>query len=184
MAKRIIFAALLATALAMFAWTVRRFGRMVLAGRPDNRFDRVGERLWSVLAFFLGQKKVVEKADIPAGRWPGFVRAVGSKYHVVIFWGFLIITAGTAELIVQGLFPSFSFALLIGESAASALNASIDVACAAVLGMLVFAVFRRTVLKPRLIPMSRDAAAILGAIAMLMISYFGMRTFAINAGAP
>ena len=30
-------------------------------------------------------------------------------------------------------------------------------------------------LQPRLIPMSRDAAAILGAIALLMISYFGMR---------
>ena len=41
--------------------------------------------------------------------------------------------------------------------------------------MMAFAFFRRIVLQPRLIPMTRDAAAILGAIALLMISYFGMR---------
>src|SRR3954451_2064189 len=110
MAKRIVFAVVLVLALAMFAWTVRRFGRMLRAARPDRRTDCPGERVRSVLAFFLGQKKVVEKADIPSRRWPGFVRAVGSRYHVLIFWGFLVITVGSAELLVQGLIPSFSLA--------------------------------------------------------------------------
>lgn len=184
MAKRIVFAALLALSLAMFAWTLRRFGKLVVAGRPDNRFDRPGERLWSVLAFFLGQKKVVEKATIPSARWQGFVRTIGSRYHVIIFWGFLVITIGTIELLVQGLFPSFHLGLLIGTAAADFINATIEWFTVGVLAMLGFAVFRRTVLQPRLIPMSRDAALILGLIATLMTSYLGMRAFGIQAGDP
>jgi Fe-S oxidoreductase len=183
MAKRLVFAALLVLALAMFAWTLRRFGRLIASGRPENRLDRPAQRLWSVIEFFLGQKKVVEKATIPSARWPRFVKAVGSRYHVVIFWGFLIITVGTTELLVQGLFPSFSLALILGTRLADLLNITIEWASVAVLAMLVFAVFRRTVLQPRLIPMSRDAAAILSAIATLMLSYFGMHAFAIQTGA-
>src|SRR5436190_9607912 len=105
MVKQIVFAALLLLALAMFAWTLRRFGRLIAAGRPDNRLDRPGARLWSVLTVFLGQKKVLEKAAIPSARWPRFVRAVGSRHHVIIFWGFLLISIGTTELLIQGLIP-------------------------------------------------------------------------------
>ncbi len=177
MVKRLVFAAVVAASLALFAWTLRRFARMVLAGRPDNRFDRIGDRLQSVLVFFLGQKKVVEPAAIPAARWPRFVKAVGSRYHVVIFWGFLIITVGTVELIIQGLWPQFSLAMLVGETVGGIINTSIDVASLAVLAMIAFAVFRRVVLQPRLIPMTRDAATILGAIATLMVSHFGMHAF-------
>jgi Fe-S oxidoreductase len=182
MAKRIVFAALLALSLAMFAWTLRRFGRMILAGRPDRRLDRIGQRLASVLAFFFGQKKVVEPADIPSRRWPRFVRAVGSRYHVLIFWGFLLITIGTAELLAQGLFPQFTLAALIGDGPARMLEAVIDVLDLAVLAAIAFAVFRRLYLQPRLIPMTRDAAAILGGIAVLMVSHLGMHAFGIQAG--
>jgi Fe-S oxidoreductase len=182
MAKRIVFAALLVLSLALFAWTLRRFGRMIAAGRADNRMDRVGQRLASVLAFFLGQKKVVEQAAIPSRRWPGFVRAIGSSYHVLIFWGFLVITLGSTETLIQGLFPSFSLALILGRPAAHGLASIIDVLNVVVLLTIGFAVFRRLYLQPRLIPMSRDAGTILGGIALLMISHLGMHSFAIAAG--
>jgi Fe-S oxidoreductase len=182
MAKRMVFAALLVAALALFAWTVRRFGRMLLSGRPENRFDRVGARVASVLAYFFGQKKVVEPADIPSRRWRRFVLAVGSRYHLVIFWGFLVITVGSTELLVQGLFPSFSLATVLGDSLARAMEATIDVLDVLVLATIGFAVFRRVYLQPRLIPMTRDAAAILGGIAALMISHLGMHAFGVQAG--
>jgi Fe-S oxidoreductase len=184
MAKRLVFAAVLALALAFFAWTVRRFGRLVGHGRPEQRLDRIGERIWSVIAYFFLQKSVLEKSNIPAARWPRFVKWLGSRYHVVIFWGFLVITLGTTELLIQGLFPSFSLALLVGHQAAAAINVVIEWLSLGVLAMLAFAVFRRSVLKPRLIPMSRDAALILGLIATLMVSYFGMHAFSIQIGAP
>ncbi len=175
--KRIVFAAMLLASLAMFAWTLRRFGRMVTAGRPARRLDRPGERLRSLLTFFIGQKIVLERAELPSARAPRLVRWIGSRHHAIIFWGFLVITIGTVELLVQGLFPSFSLALVLGARVAAGLGAAIDVANLAVLIAIAFAVFRRTVLRPRLIPMSRDAAAILGAIAILMLSHFGMHAF-------
>ena len=180
--KRLAFAALLLASLAVFAWTMRRFGRMILAGRPENRFDRVGERLRSVLDYFLGQKKVVEDVVIPARRAPRLVTAIGSRYHVIIFWGFLVITIGTVETLIQGLFPTFSLALVMGERVAGWLAAVIDWANLLVLAMIVFAVVRRTVFVPRLIPMSRDAALILGFIATLMLTHFGYHALGMVAG--
>jgi Fe-S oxidoreductase len=181
--RRALFAALLLASLAAFAWTLRRFGKLVLAGRPAALPPRPGERIASVMAFFLGQKKVAEKATIPAARAQRLVTAIGSRYHLLIFWGFLVITVGTGETLVQGLFPSFNLALILGDTLARAMWAMMDVANLIVLAMLAFAVFRRVVLKPRLIPMSRDAAAILGGIATLMVTHLGMHALrAVAAG--
>ena len=175
--KRVVFGALLLAATGFFAWTLRRFTKMVLAGKPEPRFDRVPDRLRSVLDYFLGQKKVIEDVPIPAKRAGSLLAALGSRHHLLIFWGFLLITVGTVELFIQGVFPAFSFALLIGEGAAGLLASSIDVANLLVLAMVAFAVVRRLALQPRLIPMSRDAAVILGAIATLMVSHFGIHSF-------
>ncbi|MCG5052726.1 MAG: 4Fe-4S dicluster domain-containing protein [Myxococcales bacterium] len=178
MLKRLIFAAVLVAALGFFAWTVRRFGRLVLAGKPEDRFDRVGERIGSVITFFFGQRKVVERNHLPSSRMQGLVNAIGSKHHFIIFWGFIVITIGTVEILTQGLFPSFNLALVLGDTLARWTWTAIDWSNALVLGVIAFSVFRRVVMQPRLIPMSRDAAAILGAIAMLMITHFLMHGFA------
>ena len=69
-----------------------------------------------MLRYFFGQKKVVEKTTLPAKRWPRFVSALGSKYHFLIFWGFIVITVGSAETLIQGLFPSFSLGGVLGET--------------------------------------------------------------------
>lgn len=174
--KRVLFALALVAAAGMFAWTLRRFLRMFAAGRPEDRSDHAEERLDSVRRFFFGQKKVVEKTSLPAKRLPRFVTALGSKYHFVIFWGFILITIGTVETIAQGLFPSLSLEL-IGKPFAHAVYTVIDWSTLLVLAVILFAVFRRIVLQPRLIPMSRDAAAILGAIGMLMVTHFGIHGF-------
>src|SRR5438309_3369602 len=131
--KRIIFALVLAAALAAFAWTLRRFGRLLAAGRAESRTDRVGDRLQSVWAYFFGQKKVVEKTTLPSRRWPRFVSAMGSKYHFVIFWGFIIITVGTGETLVQGLVPAFSLAGVLGERIGEGVYTAIDVSTLLVL---------------------------------------------------
>jgi Fe-S oxidoreductase len=173
--RRIVFAVLLVGSFGMFAWTVRRFARQLFSARPDDRTGNVAARIDSVLRFFFGQKKVVEKTSLPSKRLPGFVTWMGSKYHFIIFWGFLVITIGSVETLIQGLFPSFSLALILGPTLGEWLYRCIDVFCGLVLIVIGFAFFRRIVLQPRLIPMTRDAAAILSAIALLMISYFGMR---------
>jgi Fe-S oxidoreductase len=183
--KQIVFALLLVASLALFAWTVRRFLRAILSGRADARTNNTGERLRSLAVYFFGQKKVVEKTSLPARRWPRFVSALGSKYHFLIFWGFIVITIGSTETLVQGLVPSLSLATLFGEGAARAAYVAMDYTNIVVLAVIGFAFFRRIVLQPRLIPMSRDAAAILGGIGTLMITHFGIHGFrGIAAGTP
>ena len=171
--RRVIFALLLGAALAAFAWTMSRFIRAFRTTRAAPLDGRTAERWRSVLTYFFGQKKVAEEADLHAARGRRFVRWMGSKYHVLIFWGFLIITLGTAELFVQGLFPSFSLATVLPQGLAEAAWTAMDVSNVVVLALIGFAFFRRVVLRPRLIPLSRDATIILGAIAFLMVTHLG-----------
>src|SRR5438477_2868663 len=134
--KRALCAVLLVAAFAMFAWTVRRFARLIFSAQPLNRTDQVGSRIDSVLRFFFAQQKVVEKTSLPAKRASRFVSAMGSKYHFFIFWGFLIITIGSVETLIQGLFPSFSLRLVLGDTLGSALYRCIDFFCGLVLAII------------------------------------------------
>ncbi len=172
MIKPVVFAFLLTVGLAVFAFSMVRFVRTILRGRVKDLHltDRVGMRLASVLIYFFGQKKVAEPVSYktPLG--------ITSKHHLLIFWGFLVVTIGTGEFLLNGLIPSFSLRAipLLGPPLAAFLYYSMDLFSLIVLLMLGYALIRRTVFKPRLIPMSLDAGLILLQIAMLMLSHFGM----------
>jgi Fe-S oxidoreductase len=168
--KQLIFAAVLAIAFAGFGWTMMRYVRVLLRGVPDPRprFDQIPKRLAMFVIYFLGQKKVAEGQIKPAMK---------SWHHLIIFWGFLVITIGTIELIVRGLFPSFRLSLLIGDTLYGGLKAVTDVLDLLVLLMVLYAYFRRIVIKPRLIPINLDAALILGLIGGLMVTYFFSEAF-------
>jgi Fe-S oxidoreductase len=162
--RSIVFAALLALALAFFGRTVYAMVRAASRGRPDGRprLDQLPARLVSVLVYFFGQKKVAEEGPMH----------MSSKHHLFIFWGFLIITIGTVELLVNGVVPSFSLALVMPGAAYTGLRSVIDVFNLIVLAMVCWALFRRIVIRPRLIPMNLDAGVILGAIGGLMVTHF------------
>jgi Fe-S oxidoreductase len=144
---------------------VRAAGRGVADPRP--RLDQLPARLWSVLLYFIGQQKVAEEG-------PGHLT---SKHHLVIFWGFLIITIGTAETLVNGVVPSFTLGSILPDLLYMPLRALIDVMNLLVLIAIGWAIFRRMAIKPRLITMNVDAAIILGAIASLMITHFLYHAF-------
>jgi Fe-S oxidoreductase len=167
--KPLIFGLLMVSALGLLTWTISRLVKFMAVGRPDIKLDRLPERFISVLVYWLMQKKVPEPTM--DGAKPGFT----SKHHLIIFWGFLIITIGTVEMYFNGLTGlDFSF---IGGPLYSALKVTIDVFNLLVLFAIGFGYFRRVVVKPRLIPMSLDAGIILGAIAGLMITHFAFHGF-------
>jgi Fe-S oxidoreductase len=160
--KTPIFALVLAVGLGFLAWTVSRLIRFMVAGRKWIPLDRIPERIWSVIVYWLLQKKVPEKPmDRPK---LGFT----SVHHLFIFWGFLIVTLGTMELWFQGL-TGGDFSFLPGYSGLVAL---VDIFNLLVLLAIGYGFFRRLVVKPRLIPMSLDAGIILSAISGLMITHF------------
>jgi Fe-S oxidoreductase len=182
MVSSLLFAALLLVAVAVFLRSVLRLYRIMARGRDNDLklTDRVAARVASVLVYFFLQKKVGEPMSyaIPAG--------ATSKHHLLIFAGFMIITLGSAEFILQGLLwdvvPGFSFRMFLGP-VYPLLSWSIDLFSGIVLVMVLYAYFRRIVLKPRLIPLSADAAFILAQIGMLCVSHFGFHGFHYAASA-
>jgi Fe-S oxidoreductase len=167
--RHLIFAMLLAVGMGGLAFTVGRLVRFMWVGRPGIPVDRVPERLGSVVLYWLLQRKVMEKPTEP--RKFGFT----SLHHLGIFWGFLVVTIGTIELWVNGL-TGFSFTSL-PALIYHPLEWAIDVFNLVVLVAIGYGFFRRLVIKPRLIPMSLDAAIILSAIAGLMITHFFFHGF-------
>jgi Fe-S oxidoreductase len=162
--KSLIFALLLLAAFGLFARTMRFMVGGLLRGRPDARprFDQLGRRLASVLIYFFGQKKVAEEGPMH----------MTSKHHLFIFWGFLAITIGTVETLVNGVVPAFTLERLLPDLLYLPLRWTIDLLNLVVLTMIAWALFRRIVIRPHLIPMNLDAGIILGAIASLMLTHF------------
>ncbi|HEY0481542.1 MAG TPA: heterodisulfide reductase-related iron-sulfur binding cluster [Kofleriaceae bacterium] len=160
---QVLFILLLAASVAFFAHTVWLFGRALAQGTPDPRprLDDIPGRLADVAIYFFGQKKVAEEG--PQHRT--------SKHHLFIFWGFLIITIATVDVVVSGVWPRISLALL-PAAIYQPLYGVIDVMNLVVLIMVLWAIVRRIVVKPRLIPWNLDAGLILGGIGSLMITHF------------
>ncbi|MBP6837247.1 MAG: (Fe-S)-binding protein, partial [Kofleriaceae bacterium] len=128
---------------------------------PRPRFDELGGRLMDVGIYFFGQKKVAEEGPLHRT----------SKHHLFIFWGFLVITIATVDIIVSGVVPGLSLRLL-PDVLYNPLYFAIDVMNLVVLLMILWAVARRTLVRPKLIPWSLDAGLILGAIGSLMVTHF------------
>jgi Fe-S oxidoreductase len=167
--RQLIFALVLALGMGGLGFTVLRLIRFMWVGRPWIPTDRIPERLGSVVLYWLFQRKVMEKPmDKPKA---GFT----SLHHLGIFWGFLVVTAGTIELWINGL-TGLSYAMLPGP-VYHTLEWLIDVFNLIVLCAIGYGFFRRLVIKPRLIPMSLDAGIILSAIAGLMITHFFFHGF-------
>ncbi len=184
--RSVIFGVLLALAIAAFGRTIHAMVRATGRGSADPRprLDQLGRRLASVLIYFFGQKKVAEEGP----------QHMTSKHHLLIFWGFMLITIGTVELLISGLIPAFSLGLLLPAPIYVGLLTLIDLFNAVVLAMIGWALFRRIVVRPRLIPMNLDAGLILGAIGALMVTHFMYHGFhgaaelaagrSLEAGAP
>ena len=71
--------------IAFFTYQVQKATRLVLLGAPDKRFDSWGKRLKETLTVWLGQKKVLEDK-------------VAGTMHVLMFWGFLMLSSDMLDL--------------------------------------------------------------------------------------
>ncbi len=153
---------LIAASVAFFARTLWLFSRGLVAGTADPRprLDDIAGRLMDVGIYFFGQKKVAEEG--PQHR--------SSKHHLFIFYGFFIIQLALLDMLASGL---FGVSLLdLPKIIHAPLYLLIDVMYALVLTIILWAVIRRTIVKPRLIPWNLDAGLILGAIGSLMVTHF------------
>ena len=158
---------LLAPRRGFFSLNVERLVRYLRIGRAVDRTDHPARRLRNVLVVALGQSKLMREPG------PGLM-------HAMIFWGFIVLTAGTIELIAQGVYPPFSYGFL-PTWAYRGYSVSQDVFGVLVLLAVAFALFRRLVLRPRRLQgdglEQADAIVILTAIAGLMVTMFLSNAF-------
>jgi len=169
---RVIFGMLLIGALAAFGWTLAVYIKRIIKGREEEAIPNPFARLfdlrswWDVILYWGLQWKVKEKPG------EGYEHVHPSYHHLAIFWGFLVITVGTTEYLVQGVWPAFSYERFVGLQAALAFKYLLDVTNIAVIVVIGYSFFRRIVLRPRLIPMNLDAGLILGMILLLCVTHF------------
>src|ERR1700674_2474450 len=140
------FYALIAVALALFAWRAVFLVRLMLKGKPASRWDRLPARVLSVVVNVLGQARLI-RGDF----WPGLM-------HATIFWGFCILTLGTIEFFGKGVTEQFYLPFMSNTPAYLILR---DVFSVAVILAIGYAMFRRLVTKPRRLTMSTEALLIL-----------------------
>ena len=168
-----IFASLLGASLLFFAWSCYRRFSLVAVGQSEDRFQQPLARVWDVLLYAFGQKRVMAK---PFG-----------LNHAVIFWAFVILLIANGEFLLAGLFPALSLAGL-PEPFHHALLFAFDAVSLLALASVIIAIARRLFFAPDYLETSYvkakslEAFLILGAIALLMLAYFGLHGAQIAMG--
>jgi hypothetical protein len=106
-----IFLFVLVIAAGFFALNVQRLTAYLNFGVPENRTDHVITRIRNVLTIGIAQKKI-------------FRDPVAGPMHALIFWGFMVLTAGTVEILISGVFPLFTYARFLPKPIYLAYSAS------------------------------------------------------------
>ena len=149
------FYALIAVALILFVRRVTFLVRLMLTGKPAERWDHVPARVRNVVVFVVGQARL-----IGGDFWPGLM-------HATIFWGFIVLTLGTIEFFGKGVTESFVLPFLSDTATYLVLE---DLFSVAVIAALAYAAFRRLVTKPRRLTLSAEGLVILLMIFGLMVT--------------
>ncbi len=148
---------------AVFLWRLNLIYRLVNLGQGTLGLDEIPGRVKDLAVKGFGQKLVIRE---PSGWW-----------HFFIFWGFFVLTFGTLEGLVRGLFPGeFTWAFL--GPIYPFMNTMQDFFATIVMVAIAMALYRRFVIRPKRLegPLSHqlDALIILGLIAGLIVCFFGM----------
>ncbi|HJQ20425.1 MAG TPA: (Fe-S)-binding protein [Gemmatimonadaceae bacterium] len=159
--ENVVFLVVVAAAAGFFALNVQRLVHYMRLGHAEPRTDRPAHRVWNVLRVGIAQAKILREP-------------IAGAMHATIFWGFCVLTAGTIELIVAGIFPGFGYDRFLPAGVYGAYQLSQDAFAVFVLGAVAFAYYRRLVLHPRRLEGDNvehlDAYIILGMIGMLMVT--------------
>ena len=160
-AQNVVFLFVITIAFGLFSLNVQRLVSYMRLGLAENRSDHHWERLGNVLRVGIAQTKILREP-------------IAGLMHATIFWGFVVLTLGTIEIFLQGVFNGFSYERILWHPLYALYATSQDVFALLVLGAVAFAFYRRLVLHPKRLEGDRiehlDAYVILGLIAGLMIT--------------
>ena len=165
--KAVILAVLIVSAVGWFARNVWNLIKLIRQGAPDDRTGDWGKRIGNVIVQVFGHKRLLDR------------KAIGVS-HLLFFYGFLIIQVCALEIFAQGFKQDFSYAivgpiyplLMLGQ----------DLLCFGVLAGMVYAAYRRIVIKPEHVELTNDAWIILGLILGVVATIYMLGAVDINLG--
>lgn len=167
MAKQLIFLVVLLITLGVFAWTMSRIIAFFRLTKPAFTVRNIGKRINVTLKVAIGQSKIL--------RWP-----FTGLLHALVFWGFMIITVGSFEMIIDGLTGTERFFGFLGPLYNLIIGSGDIFAAVVLIAILVF-LARRLFLSigrfkgEEIKKISKiDANIALTMILLLMVSLLGM----------
>jgi Fe-S oxidoreductase len=171
-AESVVFLFILVLAAGFFALNVQRLVRYMRIGYAEDRGDHPWQRLKNVLTVGIAQSKILR--DRTAG-----------AMHATIFWGFIVLTVGTIEILIQGVVPRFGFDDVLPRPLFAFFVVTQDAFAVLVLAAVAYAYYRRLVLRPARLEGDKiehlDAYIILGMIGGLMLTLLLTNAFLLAA---
>ena len=141
--------------------------RLVRLGRSDpERWGNLRRRIRDEIVIYLGQAKLFKR--------PYAVRGIA---HALIFWGFLVITVGTTELLVSGIFGRH-----LPGIASSPFVWTLDLFAVTVAAGVLLAALRRIFFPPPRMHVALGGYIILALIGVLMITLLALEAGGVAAG--
>jgi len=158
----IILAVLGITSIGFFTYQVQKATRLVLKGAKDDRFDNWGSRFKETLGVWLGQRKVLEDP-------------VAGIMHVLMFWGFLMLSSDMFDLATANWFSSN----LIPSPLVGPWNGMVELGYTMALIGCTAALLRRVVFTPEKL---KGKSQLEGNVILLLIMTICTTAFVIEAG--
>ncbi|MEA2608294.1 MAG: hypothetical protein QOJ75_537 [Chloroflexota bacterium] len=137
-------------AAAFFALAMARHLRIFAVARPMPALGNLPARVAGLVEYAFIQTRM-------------FKDPLAGLMHAGIFWGFVLLTIGTADIVTDGLIQAVLSAPLDGALWA-AISAMQNVVALIVIASIAWAYLRRLVIKPPRLTLNRDALLILGMI--------------------
>lgn len=157
----VAFCVIAVISIGFFIYTLYvRFGYLAL-GKGENRLDHIGKRIKAVLLFAFGQRRLI------CDTTPGIM-------HVLIFWGFLVVSIANITNVCRGFYPDFIFPFMDG-TAGLVYAFMLDIFEALVIVGVSIAAYRRYIVKPDRLSFNLDGTICLLLIFILMITDFALR---------
>ncbi len=162
-----IFWVLFAIASGLFAQRLYFLFRLMRVGKQENRFDRIGQRIKTMLVEVVPQwctLKTVTRKDL-AG--------IG---HALMFWGFSFFFI--SYIVFIGLAGGFGLApVLAGSTFETVYSSILDIVGVFVIIAIVWAAIRRYVVRPERLETSAEAGIIMILVFSLMSLHFCIEGF-------
>ncbi|MBW8051107.1 MAG: (Fe-S)-binding protein [Cytophagales bacterium] len=167
MTRQIIFIIFTLVALGCFGYTISRIIRLLKLTQKAYPLDQIPKRIMLTLSVAFGQTKIFRKPLV------GFA-------HALVFWGFLVITIGTAEIMLDGCINKIRILSFLGP-VYDLITASGDIFAVLVLLCCLIFLFRRFFLTIKRfsgielkVKSKIDATIALTLIMILMLSLLGL----------